>query len=398
MVWQKQLRTASFRGIRFNLTGVDTALGRRSQTHEFVRRDIPYTEDMGRKARQYSIDAFINGEDYLRDKQRLITACEAEGAGVLVHPYYGNIKVFCTDCQVRESGRNGGVAEFKLSFVEAGSLLYPEPKQGRNGFIGTIADALKTVVNTTFNNEFGLDNYPEFLTTSAAEKVGSFVDLMEDSISFINANADEMADLSYAITNLRDDIDEVINTPAVLANRIQNSINLISEAVTEPRESLKAYKDLFGFGGDDVNSNFDTPSRQQEIINKNNLNYLIRATALSNALVSASSIDYQSNDDAELDRDTLLSEIDTLLLEVLNDDLYQSLQDLKSALIENVPSPDEKLPDIYTLTKNDAIPSLVLAHDLYESLDLEGDLINRNKVKNPLYIPGGVELKALTKV
>ena len=64
-IFFSSLRQASFRGAQFEVDDVDASGGRRLVKHEYPLRDVPYAEDMGRKAREYSVKAFIvQGRSY----------------------------------------------------------------------------------------------------------------------------------------------------------------------------------------------------------------------------------------------------------------------------------------------------------------------------------------------
>ena len=69
------LRPASFRGVPFDAFEEHSeAGGRRLVRHEFPLRDTPYAEDMGRKAGQWQVEAFVlrnRWADYEAARDRL---------------------------------------------------------------------------------------------------------------------------------------------------------------------------------------------------------------------------------------------------------------------------------------------------------------------------------------
>ena len=120
---------ASFRGAEFHIDVGGKASGRRTVSHEFPERDTPFTEDMGRRARRWSITGYIIGRldnpataNYITLRDALIAACEAYGPGSLVHPTLGATWVNCDTYSVSESRERGGMATFSMTFVEAGAL------------------------------------------------------------------------------------------------------------------------------------------------------------------------------------------------------------------------------------------------------------------------------------
>lgn len=120
--WRAALLPASFRGIEFHVEVGGQAGGRRNAVHEFPKRDVPFAEDMGRKARHWPITGYIIGPDYLSGRDDLIAACETSGSGTLVHPSLGSMTVNCDVYAVSETRERGGICTFEMAFVEAGSL------------------------------------------------------------------------------------------------------------------------------------------------------------------------------------------------------------------------------------------------------------------------------------
>ncbi|GGC70845.1 DNA circularization N-terminal domain-containing protein [Chelatococcus reniformis] len=120
-MWRDRLRPASFRGAQFHVEAGVRASGRRIAMHEYAKRDDPYAEDLGRRARRHPISAYLVGADYQAPRDQLIDALEREGAGMLVHPTLGSFRVVCGGYSVRESRERGGFCEFDIEFLESGS-------------------------------------------------------------------------------------------------------------------------------------------------------------------------------------------------------------------------------------------------------------------------------------
>ena len=127
MAWRDELRSASFRGVPFQVEGGTLTFGRRLAVHEYPQREKPYVEDLGKKAREYRLDAFVIGPDYMDKRDALIAALETPGAGQLVHPYFGSVVVTVTgDITVTEMTDRGGMAQISTTFIEAGELNAPD--------------------------------------------------------------------------------------------------------------------------------------------------------------------------------------------------------------------------------------------------------------------------------
>lgn len=398
-MWRRKLRTASFRRIRFNLTNSESSHGRRSANHVFPLRDDPYTEDMGRKAREFSIEAFVVGPDYMRDRDRIIKACEQPGPGKLVHPYYGNRTVLCTGCEVRESSQEGGSARFLLTFREAGTLKFPTSRKNPKGLL----ELLGSSINENSINEF-LDNYgvaagPGFLAEQAQEKVTEFTEALNTTADLVNRVADETADFAFAVSDLVSDIEAIVRTPEVLAYRIQNSLTLLSSSISIRKDAANAQRGLFGFGAADATSAVRSTSRIRAEKNNNELNKLIGRAALVNGAIDLSEAEFESVEEAESVRDAYFAEIERQqVLEDTTDDVYQNLQQLKVEIAKAIPGDDQDLPNLVTYEIGATTNTLAVTYELYGALDKETDIIERNGIRNPGSVPGGEPLQVLRNV
>jgi prophage DNA circulation protein len=169
--WRDRLVPASFRGAEFKVEQGARAGGRRTVLHEFPKKDTPYAEDMGRRGKRFIVAAYIIGfglDDYTQARDELIAAMEQEGSGLLIHPTLGEFIVNPGDYSCNESRERGNMAEFELSFVEAGQA--PAAAASTQSNVQMKATFAGNQVVTAANSEpFGINgaNYP----TNAGQSV-----------------------------------------------------------------------------------------------------------------------------------------------------------------------------------------------------------------------------------
>ena len=126
-LWRQLLVPAFFRMAPFHVEANARSSGRRVVLHEFPKRDTPYAEDMGRKARTFPVTGYVIGPDYQIWRELLVLALEAEGPGLLILPTLlqrDTIMVQPREYTVRETRQAGGMAEFEMQFVESGNSLF----------------------------------------------------------------------------------------------------------------------------------------------------------------------------------------------------------------------------------------------------------------------------------
>jgi prophage DNA circulation protein len=175
--------TASFRSAPFFCEANSRDSGRRTVEHEFPKKELPYAEDMGRRAKQFTVRAycithpftmegpFLDGLyniDYRITRDALITALEQPGPGTLVLSTRPSENVVVTRYRLSEEEKFGGYCTFDIEFAEFGlPPQYLTPSQNTNTVLNSAADTLRQQTqvgmagpdppaeNTTFSNRFG---------------------------------------------------------------------------------------------------------------------------------------------------------------------------------------------------------------------------------------------------
>ena len=146
--WRDALLPASFRGAFFHVEAGSKESGRRIVVHEFPKKDVPYSEDMGRRARQFTVRGYCitfpvetgvpnYSNDYRTARDNLILALESsDGPGVLQLPTIDPISVVNPQYRWTEEERLGGYCTFDMTFVEYGtSTVIPSQPSSRNQLI-----------------------------------------------------------------------------------------------------------------------------------------------------------------------------------------------------------------------------------------------------------------------
>jgi len=130
--WRNEMLPASFRGRYFHCASNATQGGQRVITHEFPKKDYPYTEKMGRHAMQFSIRGYIiayphntvgdplKQRDYRIARDALKQVLDEGNEGVLQLPTQQPMVVVCSRYSLTEDDKYGGYCTFDMTFVELG--------------------------------------------------------------------------------------------------------------------------------------------------------------------------------------------------------------------------------------------------------------------------------------
>jgi prophage DNA circulation protein len=416
MSWLDSYRTASFRGIEFKVEGHDAQFGRRQVTHEFPQRDDPFTEDLGRRARELSVDAYLIGDDYPAQRNRLIAAAETDGPGELVHPYLGNMQVVCTGLSLRESSRETRMCRLQLTFIEAGEAKFPTNVTDAVQSVASSANAFTSAAGGGFLGRFVTKGFPSFVVDAAAAKVAGLSSMLTSLTVNPLGQAQAVASFFTRVRALGENALQLGTEPSNLLAEITGIVGDIRDVFgirsdTVLRSLRTAYSEPYS-------GPLTTPNRQQQADNEQALSALIRRAALaeqakqavvladeSAAAVAAQGDGatttapglFKTREEAIAVRDELTDALDAEA-EIADTtvDEFRTLTDLRTEVVRGVPSPDLALPRVAEVTPPSTLPSLVVAHAFYGTAERAAEIAERNRAPHPGFMTGGKPLQVIT--
>jgi prophage DNA circulation protein len=396
MSWKEQLRQATFRGIPFACAAADAELGRRVALHEYPQRDKPFAEDLGRKARKFTLEAFILGAGYMTGRDALIGAIEQSGPGRLVHPYLGEMTVTLIESRgPRESSREGGMARFSLTFVESGEALYPTAVIATAATVATRADLAAEVLRSEFAADFDAPGAPEYLRSDAERLLKKTLAKLDALRRAIPGVPQVVTAYVAALQTLSATVESLIRTPADLAVELYGLIADLALLPDRPRRALAAYRQLWDVLRNEPTVTETTPNRARQVANQAALSALVQRAAIVEACRAAAEIDFDSADEATTLRTELSDQLD-LEMATAADDSYQALVALRGALVRDLTDRGADLARLTVHTPTQTVPALVLAQQLYDDPARADEIVARNGVRHPGFVPGGRALEVLT--
>lgn len=380
MTWREELRDASFRGVPFEVEGDSGTFGRRTQVHEYPQRDKPWSEDLGRATRNFEVTAFLIGDDYLARRDALLAALETEGPGTLVHPWYGELEVSVREpARVSHSSRDGGMCTVALAFVEAGELEFPAAADSLGAQSLEAADELGDASAIDFSEDFELDGMPSFVQDGFFEDLDLFDGLLEAASSgwqWLNAVVPEW--LGDALAFGQDLVGMFDRT--VLPDTAANAARLNRNAVV----SLTALSRQYGaYVAEPVSA---APATRQREVNRAALASLFQRATLIQAAGMASAMPLPVYDDAVLVRDSLAAALEEASFTAA-DAVYVPLVTLRARVHADITARLNQAARLLTYTPREPMACLALAYDLYEDVAREQEIIDRNAVRHPGFVP-----------
>lgn len=391
----KQLVGASFRGVPFLVEASDRGGGgRRTVLHEFPFRDDPFIEDLGRRARSFRLDGYVIGDDYLVKRDALLSVLEdVAGPGELVHPYHGIRRAICTQLSVRDATQAGGMAVFSLEFAETPTQA-PVPTEvvDSPAVVASRADVANVASRAELVERYSIAGLPAFALGSCETALINAAAGMQSRLAPVVSIAQELAVLTGQIRLITDRASSLVRAPGDAMDALLAAIaGLVDTAEASPGELATALMDAYG---SDLGAAAapTTTTRQREIANQAAFTGAIRRLFAVEAARLLPLVTFETLEAASAARDRLAGLLEQEAA-VAGDTAYPSVVDLRSEVMRAVPG-EQTFPRTTTIARSSPIPSLLLAYQLYGSVEREADIIARNHIQHPGFIAGDLEVIA----
>jgi prophage DNA circulation protein len=385
----------SFRGVPFFVEEADREGGRRGPQHEYPGRDVPYFEDTGRRARVFPTTAHVIGKNYDIAKNKLIQALEKSGPGELLHPYHGRQRVAVPSFRVKESRREGGIARFTIDFVEAGEGF--SPLLG----VSAVADVLEKT-DSAFDaiaagqNALDLSPLTSELLQPIEDVLSSAAGIMATGFSPLLGAAQDVAEFRNKLDLLALQASEFAKAPF---RALEAFIDALDFAFS-PLDLRSLRKITASFDGFELGklpaSPHQTPSRVRQKARFEFMAASLRRVALVKAAAIAADSEFPVFGDAVNAQGDLVEKLGGEIDEADDDNIFQTLTDLRDAVVVAIPSFEIALQSRVKVTPLVTTPTLVLAHRLYGDVGREDEIIKQNRIRHPGFVVGGRSIEVIT--
>lgn len=388
------LREASFRGARFEVDDVEASGGRRVVLHEYPLRDTPYSEDLGRRAREFSVRGYIiqgRTYDYASARADVLKALEAYGPGELVHPWHGEVSVVVDDYRLRESMERGGLLELDIRFREAGQLANPTASADTAKGVASAATSVRQALKNSFLSAFApaLDEIDKVATalddaaSLAMEYLGLPQSLIAEGLAYVQSLIATPAALFDALVGLfggllGNENGTESGEKALAAPVPDASFSIASGEGTAPLESI--------LGG-----SASITTEAERVIRDT-----VAQVVVIEAAASTAHTEYATADDALADRDAAVEGLDTIE-PAADDAVFPGLAELRRAVVTDLTTRGAELPRVRSVTLPGTVPALVAAYRIHADAGRADEIVSRNRIRHPGRVPGGTPLEVLSE-
>lgn len=369
--------------------------GRRAQLHEYPKRDKSFNEDLGRATRAFTVQAFVVGEDYVERATRLVAAFEEAGPGTLVHPWMGSMRVSVSGVARFTFDKGLGVARAQLSFVEDGELSFPTASTSTQAQSRLAAQNLEDATAGSFAKTFAVDGLPDFVSDSASAQLGTAFGAITGSVGQIGMQASGYINAaSSALSQAR----SLMTNPLGLATVVLDYLRLsdLSGGLQSWGDISRSLVRLLDSAGLQhlASSSFTTSARRSADTNTQAIRALMRQGVIAQAVGASSFVGSSADasqtrayDDQLAVRNDLIKAIDAETLRATDDGVYDALQAARSRVWTDMTTRSRDSARLTTFTPPTALPALVLSYDLYEDAGRDIEIVERNRVHHPGFVP-----------
>jgi prophage DNA circulation protein len=403
MTWRDDLRRvtlpdgrrligASFRGVTFFVAESERSGGRRIVTHEFPLRDDPFVEDLGRRARVFPVQGYVIGDDYVRERDELLAALEdTAGPGELVHPYHGVRRAICSSLSVRETIADGGMATLAVEFTETpAQSLTPTEQTDLPEQVSASADLAVVATQAEFEGTYSVAGLPAFALASASDALSRASAALGSALSPVIRSTQELALLSAQVHILTTEASSLVRQPSEVLGAFRAAFTALADTVlSAPGAVLAALVDAYS-ADLGVLVPTTTATRERERTNQAVLAGALRRLLAIEAGRLAPQVPYASLEAATAARDAVSAALEEQAA-TAGDTAYPALVQLRADVGRAVPG-DAAFARVVTVSRRVATPSLVLAYQLYGSVDQEADVLARNNVRHPGFVSGDLQV------
>jgi prophage DNA circulation protein len=429
----QQLKPASYRGVSFVSLGGRSAFGRRVELHEYPKRDQPWPEDLGRRARPFMVSGYLVGDDVIAQRNTMIAAAELNGTGTLVHATYGQLNVTLLVMNVIERWDKGRYFELEFEFVEAGKQSFPLSSSatgssllasvlGSNAAaaLNFASQALKVVslgaavLNSAVSTALGWYTVAKNVVLDAKNLFSLLTNLPGDFGRFFGSSSiapysttgttgqptATVASLTALSVSNRVAVDTASATLAAAAANLSSSTtdafaaaavgvaNAVLAATPDPADGMRLLTELAAFMPTGVNTTSVIGTGMTTM--QNACADLFRRTCIAAVAQASSTYQPTSSDDAAQVRDTVTGLIDaelTIAGDQGEDETYEAMRTLRTAVVADLNARGAGLAAIKSFAFSSSLPAPVLANRIYRDASRADDLVAQAQPIHPLFMP-----------
>lgn len=413
--WLSTLRPASYRGVPFQIERDAGEYGKRVQVHEYPNRETWYPEELGQKARYYRLTAYLASDTIDAELSALVTACTTPGSGTLMLPLEGPKRAICLTVKTNREKNKAGYLAVDMEFVEdpgVGPAPYPTRLFARRVLLS--ADTALRLIADGFAARYRTVDVPGFVIVTGAAVVRALASTIEAARSRLPISGEQAASIRQMAIDLYADADTLARagsagdlysqtswvrrqseSPAGLPGRIAEV--LVALRTAAPVDAAgEALAEIAGFVSG-VSLSAATPGRRREAENVAAIEAMARQTAIAEYAATLAGRTFASRREAVTARAEIVETIEAelgLARDSRDRHGVEAMTSVRDAIVEHLSRSIADLAPVVTVSTSVQMPAIYWSYRLYGDAGRAGELVSRNRVKHPGFMPAGFEALA----
>ena len=394
MGWREDLKEASLDGVEFQYEDVSGDIGADIAIHDVATSGRPVAEPISEGAELFTLNAWIVGDDYMVDRDRMIEVLRKPATHRFVHPTRGTFQVALAS-RVKTSERRTEQGMWRASFtlIVVEDQAFPIIRDGRTDVLDQVG-VLNLALLDSYSRRFKLGAFVKKITGA----IGLATAAMRAVEGKIQSAMNITESFGDAVTGFTSQADSLLRKPGDMVNGMTSTALGIFGGITSFADglpnSVQRSQSTFTQGLDLIfaqerpeASSISTPENDLEFSNSVEWWLTNRVSFLSAAASTTTDLVFTSSDEVFVFQDQFLDFFDQIAQDPdLDDQLYVEVRQLKAVIFGYLAQVAQQLPQITTYTTRKTLPSLVIAYTLYQDASRDLEVVARNNIKRPTFV------------
>lgn len=396
--WLSTLWSASYKGVPFYAEQTSQEGGRRLVVHEFPFRDDPFIEDLGEKAATFSITAYVASDAADIEAAAFSAILASDGPGLLVLPTHGPIEARCeTFSRKQEKDRHGYIA-FEAKFYRDGSLgaLVSVPFLGQ--MIFAAVDLLASAAVGQFSKGVSVVGYADFVsegTTAAIEDVAASIETIRTTYAIdqtISATARDEISTLFDLGSSAVDRFAGVDASSIVGGMF-SAVRTLSSGM-DPTDASKAFVDVLADFSIPSIPAVGTSHQIRLATNRGAIAQGARLAALSAYAEGLARRTFLARPEGVTARADAAEFFDAEMARATTPEVVVGVQKVRNAVVDYLSKTITTLAPVVTVEAPLLMPSLWWAWRLYGDPTRSDEIVARNGLKHPSFVPKTFEALA----
>lgn len=391
------LRQASYQGVPFFFQSIEESNGRRLTINDLPFQEKAYIQDMGKANQTLNVSLYVIGDSSgdqahrsAKDKADILkVALNQNTIGNLELPYFPDrLKVKAGAYSVSYSGQSR--VDFQCEFVvteeQEPVITITQRLDKANSFLDDFFVALYNDINriTNFKNEI-LGGVEFILSSSYSLRSWEFV--LKDALGFVKSLFNHIEfEFDSDKRNIKEKISSLENTTDLDFVPYFDVIKDIAQA-SKLGSPINAFEESLNYEPTTVTYPNRSNTLQQTALNETTMSHAFKQAFIAAYAVSLGQQEFQTREQAIYHRALLSDELDGEYAHILGES-FDKLTDVTNNAASYITSTISTLVPVVTVEgHNKLMPVTWWSYRLYGNLDYVDDLIKRNNIADPSFMP-----------